>query len=241
MAAFARLRQYGPDTLRAFASIRACPRRALRIRRDSVPLIMPAGLIGKRGALVRSPAIAFFVGAQTNSPHSRRIAGWMFPRVEETVDSAANRTILALVLALLRRTRALGEMPARSGRQREIERDANVACRTLAEAQAIPDSLASHLKILLRLSPVRDVQRAEITAAGLTAIAAESDLLAGWSSGVARLFRHGIESGTTLEALVSPFVGNLREWCASCVSGGCSPPEWRRWGGIGCRIGGCCA
>ena len=68
-AAFARLRRYGPDTLRALASIRSCPRRALHMRRDSVPLHHTRRVDRQTAsALVRGPAIALFVTGAGEQP-----------------------------------------------------------------------------------------------------------------------------------------------------------------------------
>ena len=213
-AAFARLRRCGPDSLRAFASIRACPRRVLRSRRDSVPL-HHARRVDRQtaAALLRSPAIALFVAGADELPAFAQNSRLDVPRVEETVDSAANRTILALVLALLRRTRALGER-LQGLVEREIvsETRTSLAVRWPRRKQFL-DSLAAQLKILLRLAPFLEVQRAEITAAGLTAIASDPIYSRAWSRGW-RALRHGIESSTNTERLwVSPSWEIYERWC----------------------------
>lgn len=213
-AAFSRLRQYGPDTLRAFAPIRACPRRELRMRRDSVPL-HHARRVDRQtaAALVRSPAIAFFGAGADELPAFAQSSRLDVPRVEETVDSAANRTILTLVLRLLRRTRALGEcLQSLVDRERLSETRTSLAARWPRRKQFL-DSLASQLKILLRLSPFAGAQRAEITAAGLTAIASDPIYSRAWSRGW-RALRYGIESGAITERLwVSPSWEIYERWC----------------------------
>jgi hypothetical protein len=186
------------------------------MRRDSVPL-HHARRVDRQtaAALVRSPAIAFFVAGVDELPAFAQNSRLDVPRVEETVDSAANRTILALVLALLRRTRALNE-----GLQGLVDKDSESPSETRTSLAArwqrrkqFLDSLAAQLKILLRLSPFADVQRAEITAAGLTAIASDPIYSRAWSRGW-RALRHGIEPGTNTEKLwVSPSWEIYERWC----------------------------
>ena len=213
-AAFARLRRYGPDTLRALASVRACPRRALRMRRDSVPL-HHARRVDRQtaSALLRSPAIALFVTGAGELPAFTQNSRLDVPRIEETVDSAANRTILARVIALLQRTRALGEsLQGLVDRESPSETRTSLTARWPRRKQFL-DSLAAQLKILLRLSPFADVQRAEITAAGLTAIASDPIYSRAWSRAW-RALRQGIESGTNTERLwVSPSWEIYERWC----------------------------
>jgi hypothetical protein len=152
--------------------------------RDSVPLHHARRVDQQTAAsLLRSPAIAMFVGGATESSAFAQNSRLDVPRVEETLDSAANRTILALVLALLRRTRALGErLQDLVDRERPSETRTALAARWPRRKQFL-DSLSAKLKVLLHLSPFAEVQRAEITAAGLTAIASDPIYSRAWSRG----------------------------------------------------------
>jgi hypothetical protein len=105
---FARLRRYAPEFLRALVPIRAKPRRALRVRRDSAPL-HHARRVDRRTAMsvARSPAVALFLPESTDAPLLLCDTRLDVPVVEETLDAAVNRAMLALIHALLRRTRSL--------------------------------------------------------------------------------------------------------------------------------------
>jgi hypothetical protein len=213
-AAFSRLRRYGPDVLRALGTVRAYPRRTLRSRRDSVPLHQVRRTDRQTAAtLLRSSAIRLFAPRAEESPDLVRNYRVDIPRVEETVDSAANRTTLALILSLLRRTRVLGE------RLQGLVEGENVSATRTSLATRWPrrkqflESLAVQLKIVLRLDPFMQVQRADVTAAGLTAIAADPVYSRVWSCGWLAL-RHGVEFDTSTERLwVSPSWEIYERWC----------------------------
>src|ERR1039458_4828361 len=173
-AAFSRLRRYGPDVLRALGAVRAYPLRTLRSHRDSVPLHRARRADRQTiAALLRSPAVRLFAPSAEESPDSARNYRVDIPRVEETVDSAANRTTLALILSLLRRTRALGERLQRLVEGENVSATRTSLATRWPQRKQFLESLAVQLKIVLRLDPFAQVQRADVTAAGLTAIAAD--------------------------------------------------------------------
>ncbi len=234
-AAFARLRRFAPDALRAIDAIRAYPRRTLRARRESVPL-QQARRVDRQtaAALLRSPAIGLFVPGADEMPTFAQNSRLDVPRVEETVDSTANRTILALILALLRRTRALCERL-----EEVVERDRKLASETRTslalrwpKRKELLESLAVQLKTELRLPPFAQVQRAEITAAGLTAIASDPVYSRAWSRGW-RALRQGFECSTNTERLwISPSWEIYERWCflrvGKMLAAGMPEWEWRR-------------
>jgi hypothetical protein len=133
--------------------------------------------------------------------------------MEETVDSAANRTIVALILALLRRTRAIGErLQVLVDQEIVSETRTPLAVRWPKRKQFL-ENMAAQLKILLRLEPFAEIQRAEITAAGLTAIASDPMYSRAWSRGW-RALRHGIELSSSTERLwISPSWEIYERWC----------------------------
>jgi hypothetical protein len=213
-AAFARLRRYGPDFVRAFASIRARPRRSLRYRRDSLPLHQVRRVDRQTAsALLRSPAIGLFVPDADELPALMQNTRLDVPCGEETVDSAANRAMLALVLALLRRTRSLAErLQGLVERETLNETRTSLALRWPKRKRFL-ENVAAQLKLLLRLDPFSKVQRAEITAAGLTAIAADPVYSRAWSRGW-RALRHGVDFSTNTERLwISPSWEIYERWC----------------------------
>ena len=133
--------------------------------------------------------------------------------MEETVDSAANRTTLALILSLLRRTRALGERLQRLVEGENVSATRTSLATRWPQRKQFLESLAVQLKIVLRLDPFAQVQRADVTAAGLTAIAADPVYSRTWSCGW-RALRHGVEFDTSTERLwVSPSWEIYERWC----------------------------
>jgi hypothetical protein len=220
--AFARLRQYAPEFTRALVPLCVRPRRALRVRRDSAALHRVRRVDrGTATALLRSPAAAMvFAGAGATSALAVNTT-YAFgqdsrldvPVVEETVDASANRSVLALVLALLRRARALDQRLQRLvDTEPRSETRTSLAVRWPARKRFLAD-LITRLKIVLRQSPFAQVQRAEVTAGGLTTIAADPIYSRAWSRGW-RALRHGVESDTTSERLwVSPSWEIYERWC----------------------------
>jgi hypothetical protein len=212
--AFSRLRRYGPNVLRALGAVRAYPRRTLRSHRESVALHQARRADRQTAAtLLRSSAIRLFAPYSEESWYLARDYRVDVPRVEETVDSAANRTTLSLILSLLRRTRLLRERL-----QGLVERESVSATRTSLATRwprrrQFLESLAAQLKTILRLDPFAQVQRPEVTAAGLTAIAADPVYSRAWSCGWHAL-RHGVEFETSTERLwVSPSWEIYERWC----------------------------
>lgn len=212
--AFSRLRRYAPEFLRALVPIRTRPRRSLRVRRDSAPLHHVRRVDRRTAtALLRSPALALFFTGTEGAPAFIPDSRLDVPIVEETVDAAANRSMLALALALLQRARTLCDRLQRIvEREQESETRTSLASRWPARRKFLED-VTAQLKIALRQSPFNQVQRAEITAAGLTAIAADPIYSRAWSRGW-RALRHGIDSSANSERLwISPSWEIYERWC----------------------------
>jgi hypothetical protein len=211
---FSRLRRYGPDFVRALAAVRAHPRRALRSRRESSPIHQVRRVDRQTAAsLIRSPALALFVPEPNESVALTFDSRLDVPFIEETVDSAANRAMVALMLALLRRVKELSES-LQSSVNREIlsETRTPLALRWPKRRQFLEDT-ATELKLLLRLKPFAEVRRAEVTAAGLNAISSDPLYSRPWSRGWWAL-RHGVESSSSNERLwVSPSWEIYERWC----------------------------
>jgi hypothetical protein len=212
--AFARLRRYTPDFLRAMAAVRARPRRSLRARRDSTALHQ-VRRVDRRSvtALVRSPAAALFVEHPAEQSGSAQHVRLDVPVVEQTVDSSANRTILALTLALQQRARVIRERL-----HQLVVRQADSETRTALDSRwptrrATLDAMDGHLTKLATRWPFTEVSRAEITAAGLTSVAADPAYARAWSSGW-RALRHGVDAPDTTERLwMSPTWEIYERWC----------------------------
>jgi hypothetical protein len=212
--AFARLRRYVPEFLRAIVPIQARPRKALRVRRADVPLHQARRIDRQTAAtLVSSNAATLLLDDPGDAAANVSALRLDVPITEETVDSAANRAMLALLLGLIRRTTGLGE-----SLQRQVESEQESETRTLLRARwpvrkAALSSMAIQLKSLLRRSPFAEVQRAEMTAAGLTAVAADPVYARAWNRGW-RALRTGAQAGELSERMwISPSWEIYERWC----------------------------
>lgn len=211
--AFSRFRRYAPAFLAALAHVHARPRRTLRARRDGVPMhqVRRVDRITAT-AVARTPAVALFLDRSDEEPQGidTRLD---VPLVEETVDSAANRAMLALLRAMLRRARVLlVTLQDTVERTAESETRTTLQTRWPARRQVLL-RLVEQLGRALRRFPFPDVKRPEVTGAGLTAIAADPLYSRAWGQGW-RALRHGVESGDTRERLwVSPSWEVYERWC----------------------------
>jgi hypothetical protein len=122
-----------------------------------------------------------------------------------------------------RRPRAKGrvdlfEKPGDSCLQALVERDPRSETRTQLASRwparrQVLDDLLQALRGLLRVLPFSHVSRAEITAAGLTGVAADPSYARAWGRGW-RALRHGLESDRTAERLwISPSWEIYERWC----------------------------
>lgn len=212
-AAFMRLRQHAAEFLKALRPVCAHPRRTLRMRREAMPLHR-IRRVDRRTVqtIIRSPAVALLTEADTSHGFSNQTR-LDVPVVEDSLDSAANRAMLALIQAVLRRSRALLERL-----EQEVARAAGSDTRTPlhqrwpARRRFLVD-LAASLHSIGRRLPFVDVRGPEITASGLTAVAADPTYARAWSTGW-RAIRHGIQSGPSTDRLwVSPSWEIYERWC----------------------------
>ena len=164
-------------------------------------------------ALARSPALAVLLRGSGHAPADSENGRLDVPFVEETLDSSANRAMFALVLALIRRGLRLHDRL-----QELVDRASDSATRTSlgvrwpARKQVLAE-LVIRLKALRHQLPFAHVQRPEITAAGLTAVAADPSYARAWGRGW-RALRRGLESGPSVERLwVSPSWEIYERWC----------------------------
>jgi hypothetical protein len=135
------------------------------------------------------------------------------PSVEESLDSAANRTILALVNALRVRSKDLRtRLQMEVTTERHSDTRTSLASRWSRRRQFL-DSLVVQLEQIERSYPFTDVQRAEVTAAGLTAITADPAYARAWNKGWHAL-RRGVDASETTDRLWLPPSWEIYErWC----------------------------
>ena len=211
--AFARLRRCAPDFVRAIEPIRSKPRRTLRVRRHSAALHQVRRIDRHTvTAILRGPSGAL-LATEDLDPSPRPNVRLNVPLVEESLDSAANRTMLAMVRALLARSRDL-----RHRLQAEVQRGHDSDTRTSLAARwprrrQFLDSLVAQLERIERKFPFAAVERGEITAAGLTAVAADAMYARAWGMGW-RALRRGVEAMETTERLwLTPSWEIYERWC----------------------------
>ena len=242
--AFTRLRHHGPEFLRAASPLIANPRRTLHARRDTVPLHRARRVDRTTtSGLVRSPAVALFAKGEVDVDlpflADCRLDVLV---VHETLDCAANRAMLALALALIRRTRRLlARLQSAVDSEQESETRTPLSRRWPARREAL-ERLGDQLKRLVRKSPFIHVSRPDVTAAGLTAIATDPDYARAWSQGW-RALRRGIAHGDTTERMwISPSWEIYESWCFVRLGRmlATERPEWKwqrkndRWAGNRC-------
>jgi hypothetical protein len=131
--------------------------------------------------------------------------------VEDTLDCAPNRTLMVVARGVARRIEqlrvTLAELVAKEA---DSETRTALAPRWPARRRLL-DTLAAELRVLLRREPYSAVTRPEVTAAGLTAVAADPMYARAWRQGwrVLRLAGDGKLERTWL----SPTWEIYERWC----------------------------
>ncbi len=212
---FERLRRRQRDLQRALAAIRREPVSVLRARRQFVALrdVRRADLRTLRSAL-RQPATLAAIRPGTVSssygPGSDPILD--VPAVERTLDSPANRCILAMLRALLLRCRELAR------RLEDLARKPADDTRTAAASRVgrwnqILGEMERAFATAERRRPFSEVRRPEITAAGLNAVAAHPLYARFWRVGWEAL-RRGVYRLDPEDRLpLSPTWEIYERWC----------------------------
>ena len=173
---FERLRKRGDDIALALAAIRREPATILRPKRRFTPLreVRRADLQTLRAALHSHSALACLPIARERlaKPPKDDANGpepiFDTPDVERTRDSPANRAALVMLRALIRRAASL---PGKLAELDGMDDGINLAGQ-LAERTRILRELERRFRQVERRPPFSEVTRAEITAAGLNAVAA---------------------------------------------------------------------
>lgn len=210
---FRRLRRYGPGFLRALARITNRPLRKLEHIRRRLPLraatrIDVATVVGAATA-----GTLPLLGCGDEGPEGRAEPDFNVPWVQETLDCAANRCMRWLAVSVLRRARSLtAVLGGLVERERKSETTSALAPRWPIRREFLLDFERS-LEGMMRLEPFSSVSRAEATAAGLTAVAANPDYAsaqrAAW-----RCLRAGLAGADDEESVWLTTTWELYErWC----------------------------
>lgn len=229
-----RVRQYLPEFLRAATVLGLKPRATIRAHRTTTALHHARRVDRQTAvALSRGPGIALFT-PQAELPHTTRHTDVRFdvPTIQQTLDSAANRAMLALLQRLRVRVRALRDrLRVIVAKEQPSDTRTSLKDRWPAREQALA-AFGCELERLARRTPFRDVRRAEITAAGLTAIAADPLYARAWGRGW-RALRRGLDSADrTARLWMSPSWEIYERWCyarfAALLEQVAPEWQWRR-------------
>lgn len=210
--AFVRLRRHAPDFLRALRAVSARPHRRLRRSRQDVPLhrVRHVDRTTAISALT-SPAAVLLRGALDDEGAPGRDVRLDVPVVEETLDCASNRTMLVLARAVLRRAESLpAQLASLVDKEKASETRSALLPRWPVRRRVLID-IASELRPLLRRRPFDKVSRAEVTAAGLTAITSDPTYARAWTCGW-RALRPGGD-GSSERMWLKPTWEIYESWC----------------------------
>lgn len=216
---FERLRRRETDLHRAVAAVQREPATVLRPRRQFVPYrqVRRADLRTLRVAM-RDPQ-ACTVLQRERGPQSafaaRPAAQPRFdvPEVERRMDAPVNRCALYLLRALQRRCRDLAEKLEEEAEKREASETRTALRRRVARRLEILDRIERKLRFAERRSPFREARRPELTAAGLTAVAAHPLYSRFWRVGWEAL-RRGASLQDPRDPLpIAPTWEVYERWC----------------------------
>ena len=217
---FERLRTRQRDLVRALAAIRREPLSVLRARRQFVPLrdTRRTDLRTLRSAL-RQPATlaAIRPGAESSSLAAGREPMLDVPAVERTLDSPANRCILAMLHALRLRCRELAKRLDDLAEKPPVDTKTPVANRVDRWNQILGE-MGRAFATAERRGPFSEVRRPEITAAGLNAVAAHPLYARFWRLGWEALRRGVYRSDTQDRLPLSPTWEIYERWCFVALS-----------------------
>ncbi len=223
LAMYARLRRHGPALVQALRAIADRPLRALRDRRETVPLqrvrridatTVRRGLVQPALRSVLSTATCFR-GESARGPQPDASRGPVtadVPSVEVHLDGAANRCIAHVTRAVHRRVVAVRESLKRLVEsETQSEASSGLAARWPVRDRFLRD-LQRDLDRALAASPLCDVRRPEIGPAGLNAISAHPLYARAYNRGW-RILCAGLDGSATERLWMSPTWQIYERWC----------------------------
>ena len=216
-----RLRRRQSELNQALAAIRREPVSVLKARRRFVPL-RDARRTDLRTlqAAIRRPAALAAIGTGTGSriPNgSADDAVLDVPSMERTLDAPANRCALAMLRALLLRCRELTRRLEGLADRRTQEASTDVAGRVPRWKQIVGE-MEREFVAAERRPPFSEVRRAEVTAAGLNAVASHPLYGRFWRVGWEAL-RRGVYRLDPNDLLpLSPTWEIYERWCFTALA-----------------------
>jgi len=211
---YARLRSYGEKFVRALSAIAHRPIRDLRAQRIQLPLeqVRRADRQTVLAALQNPHLLSVLVDRDSSSIPISALPPFDVPVARETLDSAGNRCIAAIVHAVSRRAMSLRATLQADADESESETRTPLLSRWPRRRDFL-DRMVRQLRHLQRSSPLVEVTRFEISAAGLNAISADPAYASAYGLGW-RILRHGIEGPPDSEHVwISPTWEIYERWC----------------------------
>lgn len=210
---YGRIKTFGPLLLQSIQKLRVHPLTRLRSERQLAPPHRVRRFDQHSvKALARTPqtlaALRGVEGAAASGPLLFDV-----PKSREELDTPAHRTLLSLLLTVVRRVRKV-----RSDLERLSAGESATVFRTptaprLDYRRTLLDDLEQALRRTCREAPFAAVRRAEVSAAGLNVIAGHPQYAAAYRRGW-QLLRPGIDGRREGEMLsVSPTWEIYERWC----------------------------
>jgi hypothetical protein len=229
----ARLRRHAPAAIAALRQVQRSPLKRLRAERERHPPHRVRRIDRLTAStLAQQPALAVALcGDQCGNQSGEPLGGGAgsllppadpvldpgrrldVPASEPTLDCAPNRTLLAVALRLLGELKAVRRGLAAQAAAEQASATRTPLASRAPRRQAVLLALEQALAELLGRSPFSAVSRPEITAAGLTAIAAHPGYAAAHRQSW-RACARGLDGPPTEERLwISPTWEVFERWC----------------------------
>jgi hypothetical protein len=209
---YGRLRAYGTAFATAIRQVTQRPLSRLKNRRHTVAVHLARRIDQHTlSVLARSPHVASVLPNRGN--HSLGELRLDVPSSAETVDIAANRTLLYFLRAVQARLRRVRVELVNLALSPEDDPTRSGTRGRLPERLRYLDQVEASLRVIGRRPPFRELSASEISPAGLNAISASptyarAHRLAWW------ILRHGIDAAETNEAQwMIPTWEVFERWC----------------------------
>ena len=211
---YARLRSYGGKFVGALSAIARHPIRELRNQRAQLPLqrVRRADRQTVLAALQNSHLLNLLGDRDSTSIPMTALPPFDVPVARETLDGAGNRCIAAIAHSVSQRAVRLKATLQAAVDQPESATRSSLLSRW-PRRQRFLDVIVRQLRYLQRASPLVEVTRREISAAGLNAVSADPAYANAFGLGW-HILRHGVEGPPNAEHLwISPTWEIYERWC----------------------------
>lgn len=212
---YARLREYGDNFVRALSAISHQPLWELRAERTHLPLqqVRRADRQTALAMLGNAQLLAVLWPSHVRTTTANASPQFDVPAVRKTLDGSGNRCIAAIAHKVSHRAMRLRDKLRliMEGEPESLTRTA-LASRWPRRRDFL-DRLVGRIRHFQQISPLANVTRREISAAGLNAVSADPAYSNAYGSGW-RILRHGVEGLPQGERLwMSPTWETYERWC----------------------------